>query len=172
MDRDVRSDKPGKCPRCGMTLAFGVQKEIEYPLEITFRPPVFRAGEKVQIHFRMADPVTGKTVNHYEVVHEKLFHMFLVSQDLQYFVHDHPVLQPNGTFDYEEIFPKPGMYRIAGRFLSDRRHTAIGPQNGGRPGRAQSGGVSCIGEAEAGAGREPLHEPGCRVDHGSSPRPS
>ena len=116
MDRDVRSDKPGKCPRCGMTLAFGVQKEIEYPLDITFRPPVFRAGEKVQIHFRMTDPVTGKTVNHYEIVHEKLFHMFLVSQDLQYFVHDHPVLQPDGTFDYEEIFPKPGMYRILADF--------------------------------------------------------
>jgi Heavy metal binding domain len=116
MDRDVRSDKPGKCPRCGMTLAFGVQEEKEYPLDITFKPPVFRAGEKVQIHFRMSDPVTGKTVNHYEIVHEKLFHMFLVSQDLQYFVHDHPVLQPDGTFDYLETFPKPGMYRILADF--------------------------------------------------------
>ncbi len=116
MDRDVRSDKPGVCPRCGMKLAFGVQEEIEYPMDVTFKPAVFRAGEKVQIHFRMADPVTGKTVNHYEIVHEKLFHMFLVSQDLQYFVHDHPVLQPDGTFIYEETFPKPGMYRILGDF--------------------------------------------------------
>jgi heavy metal-binding protein len=116
MDRDVRSDKPGVCSRCGMKLAFGVQEEIEFPMDVTFKPAVFRAGEKVQIHFHMADPVTRKTVNHYEIVHEKLFHMFLVSQDLQYFVHDHPVLQPDGTFIYEETFPKPGMYRILGDF--------------------------------------------------------
>ena len=46
MDRDVRSDKPGKCPRCGMTLAFGVQEEKEYPIDITYTPAVFKAGER------------------------------------------------------------------------------------------------------------------------------
>lgn len=116
MDRDVRSDKPGVCPRCGMKLAFGVQEEIEYPMNVTFSPPVFRAGEKVQITFRIADPVTSKAVKHYEIVHEKLFHLFLVSQDLQYFVHDHPVPQADGSFIYEETFPKAGMYRILGDF--------------------------------------------------------
>ena len=116
MDRDVRSDKPGKCPRCGMTLAFGVQEEKEYPVDITYTPPVFKAGEKVQMRIHVADPVTSKTINHYELVHEKLIHLFLVSQDLQYFVHDHPVPQPDGTFIYNETFPKPGMYRILADF--------------------------------------------------------
>jgi len=116
MDRDVRMDKPGVCPRCGMKLAFGVQEEIEYPMDITVKPAVFNAGEKVQLHFHIMDPVTAKTVTHYEVVHEKFFHMFIVSQDLQYFLHDHPVLQPDGTFIFEETFPKPGMYRILGDF--------------------------------------------------------
>lgn len=116
MDRDVRSDKPGVCPRCGMKLAFGVQEEIEYPIEVTYDPPVFKAGEKVRITFRIADPVSSKAVKHYEVVHEKLFHMFVVSQDLQYFLHDHPVPQPDGSFVFDQTFPKPGMYRILADF--------------------------------------------------------
>jgi hypothetical protein len=116
MDKDVRSDKPGFCPRCGMKLVLGIPDDIEYPMELTMHPAVFRAGEKVRLKFRIVNPHTRKTVDHYEVVHEKLFHMFLVSEDLQYFVHDHPVPQPDGTFLYDETFPKPGMYRVAGDF--------------------------------------------------------
>lgn len=116
MDKDVRSDKPGFCPRCGMKLVLGIPDDVEYPMELTVHPAVFRAGEKVRLKFRVVDPRTGKTVDHYEIVHERLFHMFLVSEDLQYFVHDHPVFQPDGTFLYDETFPKPGMYRVAGDF--------------------------------------------------------
>jgi hypothetical protein len=116
MDKDVRSDKPGVCPRCGMKLVLGIQDEIEYPMELTVTPRTVRAGQDAQLQFRIHDPHNGKTVNHYEIVHEKLFHMFVVSQDLQYFVHDHPVLQPDGTFIYHEKFPKPGLYRVMGDY--------------------------------------------------------
>jgi hypothetical protein len=116
MDKDVRSDKPGTCPRCGMKLVLGIPDDTEYPLDLKIQPAVFRAGEKVQFTFRIADPHNGKTVDQFEIVHEKLFHMFIVSEDLQYFVHEHPVPQPDGTFLYDMVFPKPGMYRIAGDF--------------------------------------------------------
>jgi len=116
MDRDVRSDKAGKCSRCGMKLVFGVQEEIEYPFEVWVTPEKFKAGDRVQIHFRVTEPDTHKIVKKYEIVHEKLFHMFLVSGDLQYFIHDHPVPQDDGTFVFETTFPKPGLYRIAGDF--------------------------------------------------------
>jgi len=116
MDKDVRSDKPGFCPRCGMKLVVGIPDDIEYPLDLKIQPPVFRAGDKVRLTFRIMDPRTSKTVDHFEIVHEKLFHLFIVSDDLQYFVHDHPVPQPDGTFLYHEVFPKPGMYRVVGDF--------------------------------------------------------
>jgi hypothetical protein len=116
MDKDVRSDKPGKCPRCGMTLVLGIQDEVEYPMQLTVTPPTVRAGQDARLLFRISDPKDGKTVNHYEIVHERLFHMFIVSQDLQYFVHEHPVLQPDGTFIYHEKFPKPGLYRVMGDY--------------------------------------------------------
>jgi len=116
MDKDVRSDKPGFCPRCGMKLVLGIPDDIEYPLDLKIHPAAFRAGEKVQLTFRVLDPHNGKMIDHFEVVHEKLFHLFIVSQDLQYFVHNHPIPQPDGRFLYEMTFPKPGMYRVAGDF--------------------------------------------------------
>ncbi len=36
----------------------------------------------------------------FQIVHEKLFHMYVVSQDMKFFLHDHPVYQPDGSFHY------------------------------------------------------------------------
>src|SRR5258708_22740909 len=116
MDKDVRSDKPGFCPRCHMKLILGIPDDSEFGLDLKISPPGFHAGDKVQITFRIGDPKTGKTVDHFEIVHDKFFHMFLVSQDLQYFLHDHPVLQPDGTFRFDAVFPKPGIYRVGSDF--------------------------------------------------------
>jgi len=97
-----------------MKLVLGIPDQIEYPMDLTVKPRAFRAGDPVQLEFKIKDPATGKQVSRFEIVHEKLFHMFIVSDDLSYFVHDHPVPHPDGTFDYEETFPKPGLYRVLG----------------------------------------------------------
>ncbi|HVT95637.1 MAG TPA: heavy metal-binding domain-containing protein [Bryobacteraceae bacterium] len=112
MDRDVRSDQPGVCPRCGMTLVLGIPDEAEYPMTLSFSPKLIRAGQKERLLFQIHDPKTGKQVDRFQVVHEKLFHMFMVSQDLSYFLHDHPVEEPGGAFHFDAVFPKPGMYRV------------------------------------------------------------
>jgi hypothetical protein len=116
MDADVRSGGPGKCPRCGMTLVPGIPDQVEYPMDLKLTPRNFRAGQKVQLEFDVSDPKTGKPVRDFQIVHEKLFHMFLVSQDLQFFVHDHPVFGKDKVFRFEAVLPKPGMYRILGDF--------------------------------------------------------
>ncbi|HWC97520.1 MAG TPA: hypothetical protein VG456_12235, partial [Candidatus Sulfopaludibacter sp.] len=51
-----------------------------------------------------------------ETVHEKLFHLFLVSHDLQYFAHEHPVLDPDGWFRLSTTLPKAGTYRLLADF--------------------------------------------------------
>ncbi len=119
MDPDIRSDKPGVCPRCGMTLRLGIPKEIEYPMDLTVTPAAARPGEKVDLDLRVRNPDTGKPVEKFQIVHEKLFHLFIVSQDLKYFVHDHPVAEPGGLFRYRETFPKPGLFRVLGDFYPD-----------------------------------------------------
>lgn len=116
MDPDVRSAQPGKCPRCGMKLTVGVPDQLEYRLDLRVNPAAPRAGQKTQLTFAVRHPKTGKPVTEFEIMHERLYHMFIVSQDLEYFVHDHPVLGPDGVFRYSETFPKPGMYRILSDF--------------------------------------------------------
>ncbi len=38
---------------------------------------------------------------------------------MQFFLHDHPVYQPDGSFEYNIAFPKPGLYRILSDFYPD-----------------------------------------------------
>jgi hypothetical protein len=116
MDPDVRSATPGKCPRCGMTLRLGIPDGIEYPMDLTLAPRVPRPGQRTEFTFRIRDPRSGAAVEKFEIVHEKLFHLFVVSQDLDYFVHDHPVPRPGGVFTYRTALPKPGLYRILGDY--------------------------------------------------------
>jgi hypothetical protein len=124
MHPDVRSLKPGVCPRCGMTLVANLPDRVEYPLRMMIAPTPPRAGKDVQFTFTVLDPKTGQRVNDFQVMHEKLYHLFIVSQDLQYFVHDHPEKDPEGTFRFHTVLPRPGMYRV----LSDFYPTGGTPQ--------------------------------------------
>ena len=60
----------------------------------------------------MTNPKTGKPVRDFEIVHEKLFHLFILHQGLELFAHEHPQLGTNGEFTLEYTFAKPGMYRL------------------------------------------------------------
>jgi len=99
-----------------MKLRVGIPDPVEYPLELKLSPPVPKAGTPFDLSFKIDDPKTGEQVTKFEIVHEKLFHLFLVSQDLSFFLHDHPVLQPDSTFRYRATLPKPGLYRALGDF--------------------------------------------------------
>jgi len=38
MDKDVRTDKPGFCPRCHMKLVLGIPDDSEFPVDLKFSP--------------------------------------------------------------------------------------------------------------------------------------
>ncbi len=116
MDPDVRSAQPGRCPRCGMALVPGIPDPVEYPVTIKLDPPKPKAGQKLRLAFTVNDPNTGKQVKDFQIVHEKLYHMFIVSQNLEYFRHDHPERRPEGVFRFDTVLPRPGMYRILSDF--------------------------------------------------------
>ena len=124
MHPDVRSSQPGYCPRCGMKLVADLPDRAEYPLRMALRPSSPRAGRELEFAFTVLDPKTGKQVSDFQVMHEKLYHLFIVSQDLQYFVHDHPEKGSDGIFRFRTVLPRPGMYRV----LSDFYPTAGTPQ--------------------------------------------
>ena len=119
MDPDVRSNSPGVCSRCGMKLVEGVPDPVEFHMDLSVTPRAVKPGKPVELRFSVHDPWKDHPVKNFQIVHEKLFHMFVVSQDLQFFVHDHPQLQPNGDFTFNLAFPKPGMYRVLGDFYPD-----------------------------------------------------
>jgi hypothetical protein len=119
MDPDVRSSRPGVCPRCGMQLAAGLPDPAEYRLDLSVTPRLLRAGQNVKLGFGVRDPWKGLPVTRFQNVHERLFHLFVVSQDLRFFSHEHPALLPGARFSCETSFPTPGMYRLLADFYPD-----------------------------------------------------
>lgn len=119
MDKDVRSKDGGKCPRCGMKLIPSIADMVEYPVRLTLTPKVARTGQPVTLRFRVLDPRDQKTVEKFEVMHEKLFHLFLVSEDLGYFAHEHPEYEPGGVFRFDTKFPQGGAYRVVTDFFPE-----------------------------------------------------
>ena len=116
MDPDYRSDGPGACPKCGMKLVPGVPDRIEYPLEISQSPELLRAGDTATLTLRVLNPQTKAGVKQFEIVHEKLLHLFVISENLELFAHIHPTAQPDGSFRQEIRLPYGGMYRLLADF--------------------------------------------------------
>ena len=116
MDPDVRSDRAGKCRRCGMALVTGVAEPVEFHVDVVLLPASPRPGHPAVLQYAVHDPWKNRPVPQFNLVHEKLFHTFVVSQDLEFFVHGHPSLVANGLFQFPLTFPKPGMYRVLGDF--------------------------------------------------------
>jgi hypothetical protein len=117
MDRDIRSHEPGACPRCGMKLVTSVPEPVAYHLDLQVSA-IPRPNIPLRLAFAVFDPWKGNPVTRFSVVHEKLFHGFIVSRDLQYFRHYHPSWQ-DGVFEYELTLPRPGMYRVLGDFYPE-----------------------------------------------------
>jgi hypothetical protein len=116
MDPDVRTTQPGLCPRCGMKLVGGIPDIVEYPLNLTLNPELPKPEDVTRLNFGIANPKTLRPVRNFEIVHERLYHIFLVSHDLSFFLHTHPEREGNEDFHLDVRFPKPGMYRILSDF--------------------------------------------------------
>jgi hypothetical protein len=111
MDPDVRSAGPAKCPKCGMALVAGIPNPREFRMDLKVSPRVLRAHVPVEMRFAVRDPDSRKPAK-LQLIHERLFHLFLVSGDLTFFAHEHPDLQPDGSFIFRTVLPKSGSYRV------------------------------------------------------------
>jgi hypothetical protein len=81
------------------------------------------------MYFKIVHPGSGETVKKFEVVHEKQYHLFVISQDMESFQHIHPEEQPDGTWSIDVTLPKAGYYKI----LSDFMPSGGAPQFLARP---------------------------------------
>jgi len=113
MHPDVVMDDPGKCPKCAMTLVKTKRPEAaDFDVALRTRPSLIKAGETFRLVFDIHHPKTGAIVKDFHVVHEMPFHLFIVSQDLNYFAHIHPRQQADSSFVVDTTLPKPGAYMV------------------------------------------------------------
>ena len=117
MDPDVRSHDAGVCRRCGMTLVAGIPDPVEFHLDLRDDPVRSRSWQGGRC-CSSSSTIPGRTAPsaRFNVVHERFFHTFVVSEDLQFFEHGHPRLVADGVFQYPITFPKPGMFRVLGDY--------------------------------------------------------
>ena len=118
MHPDYTMDVTGKCPRCGMDLIRSAPFDVrDYQLDFETVPPVVKAGQKTTLRFKISHPGTGAIIKKFEVVHERHYHLFVISQDMEFFQHIHPEEQADGTWTIEVTLPKPGYYKVLSDFM-------------------------------------------------------
>jgi heavy metal-binding protein len=125
MHPNIVSATPGKCEICGMTLVPGdPMATADYDVKVEISPRAIKPGVKTRVTFNIFHPLTGARVTDYAEVHDKRFHLFIISRDLSYFAHEHPQPTADGGWTIETTLPKDGHYVL----LSDFLPTGGGPQ--------------------------------------------
>lgn len=107
-----------------------------FTLELKTEPARPVAGRPTRMFFVVRSRETGKPVTDFDIVHEQLFHLILVRDDLGAFFHEHPERQPDGTFTFTFTFPTGGSWRAfgdiapkgAGSQVTSVRFTVDGPR--------------------------------------------
>ena len=119
MHPDVRGKAGDTCPKCGMTLVAAAGDYTPYALDFSLTPQALRPRQKTHVEFFVRRPSDGAVVRRFESVHERVFHLFVVGRDLEYFAHVHPTLRRNGALDVDVEVPKPGAYELIADFLPE-----------------------------------------------------
>ncbi len=113
MHLDYRAAKSGKCPRCGMALV-SIEPGIpeEFDLQMNVLPKIPQPGKPLNLRFGVFNPRTGAKVTKFGLMHDRPFHLFLISQDLSDFQHIHPRQLADGSFAVRATLQKAGLYKV------------------------------------------------------------
>lgn len=118
MHPDVTDKSPGSCSRCGMKLVPGDPwNEREYLLDLQVTPPAPKPGARARLRLSVLHPDTKAPIRDFAVVHDKRFHLFVVSQDLEDFAHIHPEQDQDGSWTIDHTLARSGYYRVYSDFL-------------------------------------------------------
>jgi hypothetical protein len=118
MHSDYTMDLAGKCPRCGMDLVRAAAFDVrDYSLDFQTVPALVKPGQKTTLRFSISHPSSGTPITKFETVHEKQYHLFVISQDMEFFQHVHPDERADGTWTIDVTLPKPGYYKVLSDFL-------------------------------------------------------
>lgn len=94
-------DGHGANPKAGMRTT----------LRVTTDPAQPEAGSRTKLSLEILG-ADGKTLEEFDVLHEKLVHLIVVRAGLDEFAHLHPEVDPSGKMSAEFTFPKAGQYHL------------------------------------------------------------
>src|SRR5262249_54968105 len=100
-----------------------------FNLKVESSPKAPKPNEKLRLRFQVFNPKTGKQVQSFYITHDKLFHLFVVSQDMSEFQHIHPTLERDGSFTIDTVLPQHGKYKIYPDRYPHVRETQVLQQN-------------------------------------------
>ncbi|MCY9695981.1 hypothetical protein [Paenibacillus alginolyticus] len=78
-------------------------------------PDPVQAKQETEMTIQILDK-NGKSVDDFDLNHEKKMHLILVSQDLAYYKHLHPTYQGKGLFTIRAALPAGGNYKLFADF--------------------------------------------------------
>ncbi|UYZ57621.1 heavy metal-binding domain-containing protein [Hymenobacter latericus] len=131
MHPEVTSEKPGTCPKCGMTLKRtdqGPADGIRYRMNFAATPAQPAAGQSVTLSFRPQVVGNEQTPVPLAVVHEKQMHLIIVSKDLSEFYHEHPELKASARYEVPFTFKTGGTYLLYQDYQPENNSHQLGRQ--------------------------------------------
>ncbi len=85
-----------------------VQTETKAKLTL---PDAIAPNQSIPLAINIQDSA-GQPVSRFDLFQEKLMHLIVVSDDLQFFSHIHPQYKDRGQFDIQASLSKPGNYTL------------------------------------------------------------
>jgi len=116
MHADVRSGIAGTCPICKMRLIPRSTRLGNYRMEVQTVPDPPVAGQLTSLGLLVRDPHSQARVRDFELLHDRFLHLFVVSQDLEFFAHVHPHLDADGRLSTDLVLPRQAMYEMYADF--------------------------------------------------------
>ena len=130
MHPEIRTTAPGTCPKCAMALVPVTPAIVDdFNLRFECSPKAPKPNEKIRLRFSVFNPKTREQVKYFNITHDKLFHLFIVSQDMSEFQHIHPTLERDGSFTIETALPIAGNYKIYSDFYPHEGAPQVLQQN-------------------------------------------
>jgi len=84
---------------------------VAYNVNLQADPARPRSGEPVRLSLVVTEQSAGEPLLDFELLHDRLMHLILVSEDLSVFEHIHPRLLA-GAFESDIAFPRAGLWKL------------------------------------------------------------
>jgi hypothetical protein len=128
----MEMDAPSKSNADEHSTHGGMQGVEKTQAKLT-QPRIIVLGKPIPLKIDIVDR-QGKAIAQFDIFQEKLMHLIVVSDDLQFFDHIHPQYKGSGRFEVAATFPQPGKYTLFSDYKPARQKEAVSVLNVQVPG--------------------------------------